>query len=302
MTIRPFHNGELEVQKLAGEEKIASKLNKLIQDSMPSRALEFIRRQSIIWVGIGDEDGFQWAFPLSGSPGFINPDNEKQIEINLLDDFSIPDEWQNCLKMGRFIGCLVIDLSTRSRIRINGTITEVSKNRLAFDVQQAYPNCQKYIRQRKIQGNNDFCAFHLKSSGTELSEHTKSIINRCDTAFVSSRGPNGEDVSHRGGDTGFIKCHCNNKVILPDYKGNSMFNTLGNFKINPLGGVTVVDYKQGYFLQMSGKIKLSFGKEDARIHTGGTKRFWELEISKWYLFQLKSNSKWVDMGFSPYNP
>ncbi len=91
----PFHQGELEVQKLAGEQTIASRLTRLVQNSIPTRALDFVRQQSVIWIGIEGLDSFPWAFPLFGSPGFINPDKEKQIEINLKANHSIPVEWHS---------------------------------------------------------------------------------------------------------------------------------------------------------------------------------------------------------------
>lgn len=299
---QPFHQGELDVQKLTGEQAIASRVGKLIQDSIPTRALDFIHQQSVIWIGIEGQDSFLWAFPLFGSPGFINPDIEKLLEINLEDNFSIPDKWISSLKKGKAIGCLVIDLSTRSRVRINGIIQEVTKNNLQIDIQQSYPNCTKYIRKREIRGNPEFSIFSIKSSGIELNEQAKSIINSSDTAFVTSLASNGADISHRGGVSGFIKYCFTNKILVPDYKGNSMFNTLGNFKANPQGGMTIVDFVRGYYLQLSGKINIIFDKELSILNTGGTNRFWELEVHKWYIFQLKSGFKWNDLDFSPYNP
>ncbi len=124
----PFHQGELDVQKLTGEQAIASKLSKVIQNFIPTRALDLFRQQSVIWIGIEGQDSFLWAFPLFGSPEFINPDKERLLEISLENNYSIPDEWLNTLQKGKAIGCLVIDLSTRSRVRINGIIQEINNN------------------------------------------------------------------------------------------------------------------------------------------------------------------------------
>jgi len=151
-------------------------------------------------------------------------------------------------------------------------------------------------------GKSDFCEFLFKSSGTLLSSQLKNILNQSDTAFVASLGSNGADISHRGGASGFIKYHLPNKILVPDYKGNSLFNTLGNFKANPLGGLIIVDFMQGYFLQLSGEVNIFFDKEQPPIDTGGTNRYWELEIHKWHLFLLKSNFKWESLNFSPDNP
>jgi hypothetical protein len=105
-----FHQGGLDIQKLTGEQAIASRLSKLIQNSIPTRALDFIRQQSVIWIGIEGQNCFLWAFPLFGSPKFINPSKERLLEINLKNNFPIPDKWHRTFQKGKAIGCLVIDL------------------------------------------------------------------------------------------------------------------------------------------------------------------------------------------------
>lgn len=300
--ISPFHRGELEVQQLVGEQAIVSRLSNLIQKAVPSNALDFIRQQCIVWIGIDDSESLLWAFPLFGSPGFINPNEGELIEIELSENFPIPDQWLNNLRKGKAIGCLVIEFSTRRRLRINGIIKEINARRLQIDVQQAYPNCSKYIRKREMPERPGSCKFHFRSSGDVLNEQLENIINQADTAFVASLGPNGADVSHRGGPTGFIRCRSPNKITVPDYQGNSMFNTLGNFQTNPFGGIVVVDFDRGYFLQLSGTIKILFDQEHMRTATGGTDRLWELAINKWQLFQLENNIKWDNLDFSPHNP
>jgi len=300
--ISPFHEGELEVQRLAGEQEIATKVGDLIQETVLPRALDFIRQQSVIWIGIEDQENLLWAFPLFGSPGFINPNEGEMIEIYLGKKHAIPDKWLSYLKKGKSIACLVIELSSRRRVRINGIIQGINEGRLEIDVQQTYPNCPKYIRKRELQGEPDLYQFHYKSSGTAINAQLENIINQSDTAFVASNGPNGADVSHRGGASGFIKCESDNKITVPDYKGNSMFNTLGNFKANPFGGLIIIEFNQDYYLQLTGKINICFNKEHPKLTTGGTNRFWELVIHKWQLFQLESNFKWESLDFSPHNP
>lgn len=298
----PYHEGELEVQVLTGEQAIASKLSSLIQNTVPTRALGFVRQQSVIWIGISGMDGLPCSFPLFGPPGFVNPGNKKQIEINLEANHSIPDLWHSTMLTGKSIACLIIDFSTRSRLRINGVIRKMSETQLIIDIHEAYPNCPKYIRKREIQHKPTYSEFTLTASGIKLNEQTKSMINCSDTAFVASTAKKGADVSHRGGEKGFIKFFKENKILVPDYKGNSMFNTLGNFQNNPHGGITLVDFNQGYYLQLTGKINIDFHNDSSQVITGGTNRFWEMEVLKWYLFKIKSNLEWEHFDYSPYNP
>jgi len=300
--INHFHKGEIDVQKATGEQDIAIRVSNIIQEAIPSRAFDFIRKQVVVWIGIENENNYPCAFPLFGSPGFISPGEGTIVEIEVGKSFSIPKEWGRNLKKRKPIGCLIIDLSTRGRIRINGIIRKVDKTRLQIDVRQAYPNCQKYIRKRILQREPDFTQFQLKTSGTVLNKEAESIIHKSDTAFVASLGPNGADVSHRGGMTGFIKCYSPNMILIPDYKGNSMFNTLGNFKINPRGGITIIDFAGGNFLQVFGVINIVIDKGGADLNTGETNRFWELIIHEWHLYKLEGNFKWIDQDFSYYNP
>ncbi len=293
-TSSPFHQGELDVQKITGEYAKASRLSRLIQNMIPESAYEFIRQLAVIWIGIEGQDGFLWAFPLLGSPGFIHVQNNKQIKINLMENYFIPNEWKITLQQGKAIASLSIDFSKRSRLRMNGFIREVNKTHLVIDIQQVYPNCSKYIRKRSMEWKTGGAEFTLACSGRELNAQMKNIINRSETAFVASQALNGADISHRGGSRGFIKNQRFNTIRVPDYQGNSMFNTLGNFKINPQGGLLIVDFNRGHFLQIFGKVNLSFDIDQSGLNTSGSQRFWELEIRKYFVFQFKSNFKWHD--------
>ncbi len=60
-------------------------------------------------------------------------------------------------------------------------------------------------------------------------------IKNSDTLFVASdyRGDGdsptfGNDVAHRGGPKGWIHVADSRTVVLPDFPGNDMYNTLGN--------------------------------------------------------------------------
>lgn len=58
-------------------------------------------------------------------------------------------------------------------------------------------------------------------------------IQQAGTLFIASSHPErGADVSHRGGHPGFIRVEDAQTIIIPDYSGNNMFNTLGNILVN----------------------------------------------------------------------
>lgn len=297
-----FHQGEIEMQQLVGEPDKSVTASRIIQGTVPPGALQFLRQQSMIWIGIKDSNNLPWAFPLFGSPGFINPNKGERIDIELSENALIPEQWLRLLSIGKYIGCLAIELSSRRRLRINGVIKAINPRQLQIEVQQAYPNCPKYIRKRELLSRPNEGGFQYLSSGTTLTEALSNIINQSDTAFLASVGPNGADVSHRGGPAGFINVDSMNKITVPDYKGNGLFNSLGNLRINPSGGLTIVEFHQGHFLQLTGKINLLLDRDYPDTTTGGTNRYWELEVHEWCLFQLQPNYKWEDLDFSPHNP
>ena len=58
-----------------------------------------------------------------------------------------------------------------------------------------------------------------------------------DTFFVASaHAERGVDASHRGGLPGFVRVLGDRTLEIPDYPGNSMFNTLGNPAADPRAG------------------------------------------------------------------
>ena len=90
------------------------------------------------------------------------------------------------------------------------------------------------------------------------------IISDADTFFIASgyqgakESPSsGADVSHRGGQPGFVEIE-GNQLIFPDYRGNNHFNTLGNLIKNPKAGLTFLDFKNSSILYLTGQAFIDF--------------------------------------------
>ncbi len=104
----------------------------------------------------------------------------------------------------------------------------------------------------------------VSAEGPILSAAARALIERSDTFFIaSSSGPRvdqtgpggaGVDVSHRGGPPGFVQMRSTpsgDELTLPDYLGNSMFNTLGNLLAWPRAGLLFIDWDTGDMLQLA---------------------------------------------------
>jgi len=57
--------------------------------------------------------------------------------------------WSNISQNDR-IGMLVIELASRRRLRINGTVSRIAPEQLRLNVMESYPNCPKYIQRRHL--------------------------------------------------------------------------------------------------------------------------------------------------------
>ena len=78
MTINPFHEGEIAVQRRAGESPMAERNGAVIGNKIPRGALAFVRQQPLAVAGTRDINGRLWASLLLGKPGFLDPDDDRR--------------------------------------------------------------------------------------------------------------------------------------------------------------------------------------------------------------------------------
>ncbi len=276
-----FHEGEIAVQERVGERAVARKNGRLVGAVIPEGARPFLSRQRMIAVAHGD----LWATIVFGDPGFVSTEDGQIVSF------------EHGLAENDPIGLLAIDFESRKRLRINGVA--LAENRVR--VREAYPNCPKYIQRRRWFEGQPLDRGPAES-GTSLDAVRASSIRRTDTMFVASRHPlRGMDVSHRGGNPGFVHVH-DNTLTVPDYPGNGMFNTLGNFEIDRTAGIAVMDFETGRTLQMSGTVDVSFIADDPRHPTGGTGRYWRFHVRAWRDEPMPPTYRWDLLDASPYNP
>jgi len=86
------------------------------------------------------------------------------------------------------------------------------------------------------------------------------------------------DVSHRGGNPGFVELVDDKTFRIPDYQGNSMFNTFGNLMLNDKAGVVFWDFEDGKLLQMTGTALIHWDTPDREYSETG--RYWVFKIEK----------------------
>lgn len=290
-----FHSGELYVQQSTGEEYFAMQNGSIVKDSIAGSVINFVSNQKFFFASSEDKNGMIWASVLSGNHDFVQiPDSHNLLlDMDLLTSDPKDIFWDN-IRENPSIGLLFIELTTRRRFRINGKIMQQGKL-WKVEIDQAYPNCPKYIQRREMTVSD--------TKAKPESHDLKKWIEKADTVFVASAGGDDSlDVSHRGGNPGFITWAGENVLRIPDYQGNSMFMTLGNFHENPNAGLLFVDFSNGETMKLSGKAEIFLNEESAGSFTGGTNRYWDFHIEKVVFGKSLDNFSTHLIDYSRYNP
>ncbi len=257
-----FHDGELNVQRQAGVQHMASRVGRGIRDSIPLDWADFLREQNMAGVASIDGAGQVWASVLIGEPGFIDPLDGETVQFNTRPIKGDPLE-KNLIQ-SHPMGLLVINLAERQRMRVNGHVNWTAERELQLTVEQVFGNCPKYIQARLPErASYSLVTPDIAIHSARLTPIQQGWITQADTFFIASaHAESGADISHRGGNPGFVHVVSDSLLEFPDYSGNMMFNTLGNLTANPNAGLLFMGFEQGYTLQLTGQATIHW--DDAR--------------------------------------
>jgi uncharacterized protein len=277
-----FHEGEQRIQALADTVVPARRNAGVLSDRIAPGAAPWLPLQRILAVASLAPDGQPCASVLEGEPGLASaPDphsvllDRRRIAVDPADPL-----WAH-LAPGAAVGLLAIELATRRRYRINGHVAAVDDEHVTVRVREAFANCPQYVVRRTPSDATPAPA--PIAAGERLDDRALDRIARADTLFVASRHPErGADVSHRGGPPGFADADPSG-LLVPDYPGNGMFQTLGNLDVDPRAGVVIPDFSDGRMLQLVGRVEILHGRPDPEGRTRGTGRSWRLRVERWQL-------------------
>lgn len=304
-----FHTGERAVQQRAGEAAVAQRNAAMIADTVVTGARGFIAKQFMVVASSVDAQGRVWSSLLFGAPGFVQADDGRTIFIRVPADARDGGDplWRN-LANGKGVGLLFIETATRRRYRVNGWVQSDSAAGITVGVAEAFPNCPQYIQRRHVRqsGMQDGGSQLLDAGGAldgAAAETVRAVLSGADTLFVgSNHAVHGPDASHRGGGAGFAMLLDDGIVRIPDYHGNGMFNTLGNIESDPRAGLLVPDFAGKRLLQLSGRATIRWDQPDPMGLSGGTGRFWDLQVEQWVLRSAPQQAEWEYLDASPFNP
>ncbi|KAL4458927.1 hypothetical protein ABPG75_013792 [Micractinium tetrahymenae] len=330
----PFHAGEQEMQMKAGSwQEVESMGRRMIKPAVNAVQGDLLRQLPLLLVTGSDAAGRTWASALVGSPGFVSVAPDPSVlrisSARLLGDGALT------LLPGQQVGCLGILLSSRRRVRVNGTLQGVERGpggllELRVRVEQAYGNCPKYIQKRTLEPDAARQA-RLESGGTPAAERgsgalgaaQQAVVAASDTFFIaSSSGPPpppsgggskhstgslpaaaeayGYDISHRGGPPGFVQVEDGGRALRwGDFEGNYMFMTLGNLLLNPACALLFLDFQSGDALLLRGEAEVLH--KDRQLP--GAQRAVRFVVDEWMHLPAALPLKAVgEVGYSPFNP
>jgi uncharacterized protein len=279
----PYHEGELRAQQLSGVKSWTQELESL-PDTLDEGLCAFLAQQTLAAAGTVDDRGRVWASALLGERGFLAGDERAltlrvdRMGIDPADPF-----WAGAPgPLG--VGLVAIHLASRQRVRINGPVEHRTDGELRIAVRRAYPECPKYIRSRHVPAPrpDDLGQVAPPRRGERLGPEQQQLVARIETCFVASmHAQQGLDASHRGGKPGFIEQLDDRTLRFPDYFGNGIFSTLGNFLLDPRAGLVLLDFDGARTLQLTGRAEIQWQGDDPQNHTKGTRRFWTFSIDEW---------------------
>ena len=261
-TLATFHPGEQAMQARSGAlERLAQAGPRVIRDHMPQQHRDFFPLLPFLLAGSVDESGQPWASLLAGPPGFAHSPDPQRLRIDA--HAAAGDPLAAALRRGAPLGLLGIQPHTRRRNRMNGTVGDCDAGGFTVEVGQSFGNCPKYIQPREAA----FVPAAAAAPGRVLDRldgPSEGVLRRADTFFIATAHPaagrgsdpaHGVDVSHRGGEPGFVRVQ-GDTLEVPDYVGNHFFNTLGNLLLEPRCGLLFMDPQDATLLQLTARAEI----------------------------------------------
>lgn len=283
----PFHAGEQAVQERLGVRDIEPWARKVIRSYLPEEHREFYSALPFVVAAARDGAGRPWATIVAGAPGFISSPDPDTLLIE--GGPVIGDALHETFSSGADVGLLGIELAERRRNRVNGRVHTNDEGAVVFAVDQSFGNCPQYISEREWR-------FVTMGGAKPRSRRTETLtpdlmrrIRVADTFFIATgHREEGEDVSfgmdasHRGGPPGFVEVVDDRTLVIPDYKGNNHFNTIGNLVVDPRAGLVFVDFESGALLQLTGRAEVDWNSQAVGRYPGARRliRF-TLEEANW---------------------
>lgn len=239
-----FHAGQRAVQDEANSRPVADLLagrSRGANDPLP----EPMRAADIVLLAMSHTDGSLCFQAVSGAPPLLH--GETSGAICFPDGISVPSD------RGVLTGGIAVDLQTRRRSRLNGTLSR-EDGRLVLCAEETFANCRKYVAP-SVSLESSLHIGPVNRHAVDLADAVLArAVANAETAFIASVATSGlPDVSHRGGPAGYIELDASFGVVRwRELVGNGMFKTAGNVRATGTCTLLVLDVATGDAYELAG--------------------------------------------------
>lgn len=239
-----YHSGQREIQVEANAVKVADRLSNYV-----GPVADFSRLADLFVFANLDQSGHLQFTALSGIyDSIILSADQDHIKLGF------NKELFKHIPPGSACGGLAINLEQSKRARISGYLIE-ENDKACLPLQTALANCRKYIAPSAALGIDPRIGPDAVENLELNSSRIQNALAAAETAFLATVTPERmPDVSHRGGQPGFLQYGPSNREIRwAEFLGDGMFLSMGNVRKLGVFSILVLDLTSGDGLALRGK-------------------------------------------------
>ncbi|KAJ1301932.1 hypothetical protein OPQ81_000771 [Rhizoctonia solani] len=270
-----WHPGESSMHSILNTSQAVQFGHTMVRDHLPfEHRTSHTSNIAFLAITTLDSEGRPWVSLVAsknGKPGFVESPSELELVVNadVWDGDPVRLNFDN--GKGKLIAGVGIEWATRRRNKFAGLVRDVTWDgelmKLDMKVTQALGNCPKYITTRTVESSKTsprvVYSKTILGPNERLPDDVIDFIHRADTIFIGTTyvaDPSQEEMfpshlgtNHRGGRPGFVRVRGDGlTLVVPDYSGNRLMNSLGNIQVTPLAGITILDFSTGDILYLTG--------------------------------------------------
>ena len=300
-----YHAGEIEAQRRFDVADEAEKISEIVSNRISMGVRRIIESQSFFFFSAAAQDlqpECHFLSRMRSASGEAAP-LLKVVDTKTLVFATATNadhcEWPRINTQSRGIGMIFVDFERHLRYRINGQARQSADSSLFSNewphgervievaVAQSYTNCGA-----RIANANDFS---LDSQATPtpaafvnlpiqdcISTTLQEFIESRSFFFMATCTRGGEcDCSYKGRnplDNHVARVIDDRTLVMPDYSGNNMFNTIGNILSNDRASLLFIDIQKGILNRINGRATVLEDPVEWRKEWPEAKRLITLQI------------------------
>ncbi|MBL0169722.1 MAG: pyridoxamine 5'-phosphate oxidase family protein [Gemmatimonadaceae bacterium] len=238
-----YHEGQRDVQREANSVQCADNLSTWV-----GPVVDYANEADLVVLASATPDTLHVAALSGPAPLVSAAGHAGAIAVSmtsaLVDLLPIERPW----------GGIVINPATARRSRVAGH-PQLHGSLVEVPCGVAFTNCRKYMTPTSSTGASRHLGPTAQERRAPDDQWVVDTIARGETAFLVTVTPEGvADVSHRGGQPGFLRYDAVNSAInWTEYLGDGMFVSTGNLRRSRRFALLVLDYESGDAVRLDGE-------------------------------------------------